>query len=365
MSGHADDQLADSVADLHIHDGDGDDYDDDDDEELAIDPHAPVLDVSVDDTTFKFNIDDFKLDDFLASPIVPPPPPAGPIFEVVHVDKPPRQVIRTAQDAPPTVIVNAFTAAAPDARRTGFRQAEMVKLRVLIGLQRLGVRFERVPPGARTSYPHAHKLESELVYCVQGNGVVWQNGYTYPFTQADVASWRAGTGVVHTIINDSNRDDPAAGSDLWLISVSEKKPGESWHYPLSPTRRAEITAAQTWDERDVPEQNELGDHPGFPCVPYGSEERGSASSDYPRPSNGPRPTNICNALERLDDAGKDDMFAHACSLTGETHLTGAEFGCNLEILPPGTRSSGPFPSFSRTCCHVPIHHASRCRCPRT
>ena len=195
--------------------------------------------------------------------------------------------------------------------------------------------------------PHAHRLESELAFCISGSGIVWQNGYTYPFGPGDVASWKAGTGVAHTIINDSNRDGPDGAEELVLVTISDKQPGESWYYPLSPERRAAIKPEQTWDEKDVPAQNEYGNHPGFPCVPYASEEsgrgdRGGQAAQYERPSDGPRPSNIVNAFEASEEVGEGEFTFHGCSLTAESGLRGTGFGCSFEVLPPGTRSSSRF-----------------------
>ncbi|EJD45993.1 hypothetical protein AURDEDRAFT_184576 [Auricularia subglabra TFB-10046 SS5] len=303
-----------------------------DDEPLSA---APVLDVAVDSTPFSLAFDDFSVE----SPTVPAPPQVDvskPVFEVTELQDPHRLAVKTSPLADPTIIVNAFESAKADERRTGTFTADLIRLRPVIGVTRLGARFERIKPGTRTSYPHAHKSEGELTYCLSGNGVVWQNGFTYPFRSGDCASWTSGTGVVHTIINDSNRDGEE-GEDMLLFSVSEMIAGDRWWYPLSAEVRARITPEQTWEERDVPQQNDFGPHPGFPCVPYGSPT--GKSSDYPRPSEGPRPSNIVNVFERADDFGEGDMFAHGCCLTTETHLTGATIGCHLDVMPPGTRSS--------------------------
>ena len=36
------------------------------------------------------------------------------------------------------------------------------------GLLRIGLHLERLPPGHRTSYPHAEQNEEEFVYVLQG-----------------------------------------------------------------------------------------------------------------------------------------------------------------------------------------------------
>ncbi|KAH7106216.1 RmlC-like cupin domain-containing protein [Auriculariales sp. MPI-PUGE-AT-0066] len=239
----------------------------------------------------------------------------------------------------PTVILDAFELATVQESRVGtMREGIVCKVGQLVALERLGVRFERMAPGTRTSYPHAHRSESELVFCISGSGILWQNGYTYQFNTGDAVSWKSGTGIAHTIINDSNRDD-GTGEELVLLSVSEKKANESWHYPISPERRAQLTPEQTWKAEEVPPQEELGSHPGLPCRPRGAV--GDKSANYPPPEDGSRPSNIVNAFTSASEGGHGDMFARGCCLTASTGLQEASFGCHLDAFPPGTRSSSP------------------------
>lgn len=43
------------------------------------------------------------------------------------------------------------------------------------GLQRIGIHFVRVPPGHRTSYPHAEENEEELVSVIEGEIDAWRS----------------------------------------------------------------------------------------------------------------------------------------------------------------------------------------------
>lgn len=46
-------------------------------------------------------------------------------------------------------------------------------------LNRLGIHHERLPPGRRTSYPHAESDEEEFIYVLEGYPEVWINGYLW------------------------------------------------------------------------------------------------------------------------------------------------------------------------------------------
>ena len=52
-----------------------------------------------------------------------------------------------------------------------------------LGLGRIGIHHERLPPGRRTSYPHAESDEEEFVYVLEGYPEAWINGYLWNRTR--------------------------------------------------------------------------------------------------------------------------------------------------------------------------------------
>ena len=44
------------------------------------------------------------------------------------------------------------------------------------GLKKIGVHYFKIPPGLRTSRPHAESIEEEFVYIIQGEMDLWLNG---------------------------------------------------------------------------------------------------------------------------------------------------------------------------------------------
>ena len=72
-------------------------------------------------------------------------------------------------------------------------------------MKNIAVWLERMPSGKRSSWPHAHSVEEEFVFVLEGNPHVILNTEEYkasPFTGID---FKAGSGVAHTLIN--NTDD--------------------------------------------------------------------------------------------------------------------------------------------------------------
>ncbi len=93
------------------------------------------------------------------------------------------------------------------------------------GLLRIGIHLVRVPPGRRTSYPHAE------------------------------SAFPSGTGRCHSFINDGERDA------LLLSGGEADKSNNRIYYPLNPGRRSDMPWSRWWD--DVPKRPQ-GAHDGKP-----------------------------------------------------------------------------------------------------
>lgn len=121
-------------------------------------------------------------------------------------------------------------------------------------LTRLGVHHERLLPGRRLSWPHAEADEEEFVYVIDGTPDLWLDGHLHRLKPGDGIGFASGTGIAHTIINNTK-------SDVRLIVVGEPSRFQARiHYPLHPKRNTEI-AERHW--KDVPPR-ELGPHDGRP-----------------------------------------------------------------------------------------------------
>ena len=121
----------------------------------------------------------------------------------------------------------------------------------LLGLTRIGIHHERLPPGRRTSYPHAESAEEEFVYVLEGNPDVWIDGTLHRLESGDAVGFPAGTGICHTFLNNTD-------SEVRLMVIGEKaKPENRIHYPMNPAH--EKTRKDAWT--DVPPRM-LGGHDG-------------------------------------------------------------------------------------------------------
>lgn len=123
------------------------------------------------------------------------------------------------------------------------------------GLQRIGINIQRLPPGVRSSWPHAEEDEEEFVYVLVGEVEAWINGHTHLMRAGDLAAFPAGTGIAHCFMNNSSTEA------VLLVGGEAPKKGSRIHYPLNPSRRDDMDPANWWD--DVP-RHELGPHDGRP-----------------------------------------------------------------------------------------------------
>jgi uncharacterized cupin superfamily protein len=130
------------------------------------------------------------------------------------------------------------------------------------GLVRLGINLQRLPPGTRSSWPHAESDEEEFVYVIAGEVDAWLDGTLHPLVAGDLAAFPAGTGLCHCFINNSAHDVHL------LVGGEAPKAHNRIHYPLNPSRRADLKASDWWD--DVP-RRPLGGHDGLPDALRGGE----------------------------------------------------------------------------------------------
>lgn len=107
---------------------------------------------------------------------------------------------------------------------------EGLRLSNLISLKTLGVWHEKLMPGKRTSWPHAHLKEEEAAIILKGYPKAWINGYLISLQPGDGIVFKAGTGIAHTLINDSQEE-------IEFIGVGEiNATDDKVFYPINDSR---------------------------------------------------------------------------------------------------------------------------------
>jgi len=122
-----------------------------------------------------------------------------------------------------------------------------------LGLTRLGIHHSRLPPGRRSSYPHAESAEEEFVYVLEGRPDVWIDGHLHALVPGDSVAFPAGTGVCHTFLNNTDQE-----VHLLVIGETDKQENRI-RYPLN--EAYEATRADRWIDWPA---RPLGPHDGRP-----------------------------------------------------------------------------------------------------
>jgi uncharacterized cupin superfamily protein len=123
------------------------------------------------------------------------------------------------------------------------------------GLERIGINIQRLPPGCRSSWPHAEENEEEFVYVLEGVVDAWIDGHVHRMRPGDLAAFPAGTGICHCFINNTD------SHVLLLVGGEAPKQGSRIYYPLNPSRREDMDPTNWWS--DVPKRD-LGPHDAMP-----------------------------------------------------------------------------------------------------
>jgi uncharacterized cupin superfamily protein len=121
-------------------------------------------------------------------------------------------------------------------------------------LKKIGVHIFVVPPGYRTSRPHAESLEEEFIFVIKGEVHLWYNGKIKKMSAGDCIGFPAGTGIGHTFINNSE-----SNIELFVAGDRTKKDNK-YFFHLEPALQSQY-ASKWWDS--IPKQK-LGGHPGLP-----------------------------------------------------------------------------------------------------
>jgi len=124
------------------------------------------------------------------------------------------------------------------------------------GLNKIGIHIETIPPGRRTSWPHAESEEEEFAYVIEGAPHVWIDGELHQLSAGDFVAFPAGTGIAHTFINNSEKNC------LLLVGGERTKKENLIFYPMNKERNEELkNENRFWENHPL---HEMGDHDGLP-----------------------------------------------------------------------------------------------------
>jgi uncharacterized cupin superfamily protein len=94
----------------------------------------------------------------------------------------------------------------------------------LFGLRNFGVNLARLPPGTASALRHAHALQDEFVYVLEGTPTLVTDAGETPLSPGMCAGFPAGTGDAHHLVNRS-------AAEVVYLEVGDRTRGDSVDYP--------------------------------------------------------------------------------------------------------------------------------------
>nr|WP_319565204.1 cupin domain-containing protein [uncultured Rhodoferax sp.] len=94
----------------------------------------------------------------------------------------------------------------------------------LFGLSNFGVNLTRLAPGAMSALRHAHTVQDEFIYLLEGHAVLVTDAGETALSPGMCAGFKAGTGDGHQLINRSN-------ADVVYLEVGDRSAGDTASYP--------------------------------------------------------------------------------------------------------------------------------------
>lgn len=192
------------------------------------------------------------------------------------------------------------------------------------GLTRLGVRHHRLPPGRRSSPPHAERDEEELVIILRGTPDLWQDGYLHRLKPGFVVFWPDRTGIAHCLLNNTD-------SDVQFLTIGEaSRYNSKVAFPRDPKIAAWFAGhGKLWAD---PPKRRMGPHDGRP----GEGGKGSRRRNLP--------PNVFDTvgIKPERDTGYDGDVERTGDFIALNPVSGlGRIGGGIDLLNPGRRTSYP------------------------
>lgn len=94
----------------------------------------------------------------------------------------------------------------------------------LFGLTSFGVNLTRLVPGAWSALRHAHLVQDEFVYILEGHPTLRTDAGDTRLAPGMCAGFKGGSGDAHHLVNDTD-------ADVVYLEVGDRLPGDGATYP--------------------------------------------------------------------------------------------------------------------------------------
>lgn len=113
----------------------------------------------------------------------------------------------------------------------------------LFGLSHFGVNLTHLAPGAVSALRHAHTLQDEFIYVVQGTPTLVTDAGETLLAPGMCAGFKAGTGDAHCLVNRSEHE-------VVYLEVGDRTPGDSATYPDDDLQATMVDGAWRFTHKD-------------------------------------------------------------------------------------------------------------------
>lgn len=131
-----------------------------------------------------------------------------------------RPIAARALDVPPRARASNYPE--PFASRMTGRQKR--PLGDLFGLTHFGANLTRLVPGAVSALKHAHSVQDEFVYVLQGTATLVTDRGEVELLPGMCAGFKGGSGEAHHLVNRSS-------DDVLYLEIGDRTPGDRVVYP--------------------------------------------------------------------------------------------------------------------------------------
>ncbi len=94
----------------------------------------------------------------------------------------------------------------------------------LFGLTVFGVNFTKLPPGGHSAVRHAHSVNDEFIYIVEGEPTLVTDAGETQMSPGMCAGFKAGSGDAHHLINKTDKD-------AHYLEIGDRLPNDEVVFP--------------------------------------------------------------------------------------------------------------------------------------
>jgi len=113
----------------------------------------------------------------------------------------------------------------------------------LFGLANFGVNLTRLQPGAVSALRHAHTMQDEFIYVLEGTVVLRTDAGETPLVAGMCAGFRAGSGDGHQLVNHSD-------ANAVSLEIGDRSAGDTAVYPDDDLQAAFVDGAWRFTRKD-------------------------------------------------------------------------------------------------------------------